>query len=72
MYGIRYDFVDYNVTFALIKAFVFAFLIASIAAYKGYYTRGGALEVGQASTNAVTNSCIAVLLADYMLAQILL
>ena len=56
----------------MIKAVVFAFLISSISAYKGYYTEGGALEVGIASTSAVTNSCIAILLADYLLAQLLL
>ena len=70
--GIRYDFVEYNVKFALIKATVFAFLVAAISAYKGYYTTGGALEVGRSSTAAVTNSCIAILLADYLLAQLLL
>lgn len=72
VYGIRYDFNEFNVPFALIKAFVFAFLITTISAYKGYNTRGGALEVGVASTSAVTNGCIAILLADYLLAQLLL
>jgi phospholipid/cholesterol/gamma-HCH transport system permease protein len=72
IYGIRLDFNQFTVTFALIKAVVFAFLISSISAFKGYYTKGGALEVGIASTNAVTNSCIAVLLADYLLVQLLL
>lgn len=72
VYGIRADFIEYNVTFALIKSLVFAFLIASISSYKGYYTVGGALEVGKASTSAVTNSCIALLAADYLLAQLLL
>jgi phospholipid/cholesterol/gamma-HCH transport system permease protein len=72
IYGIRADFNQYNVTFALIKSVVFAFLIASISSFQGFYTRGGALEVGKSSTNAVTNSCIAVLLADFILAQLLL
>lgn len=72
IYGIQIDFNQFMVTFALIKAFIFAFLVASISAFKGYYTRGGALEVGQASTQAVTSSCIAILLADYLLAQLLL
>lgn len=72
VYGIRADFNEFTVTFALIKSVVFAFLIASISAYKGFYTQGGALEVGIASTNAVTNSSIAILLADYLLAQLLL
>lgn len=70
--GIRSQFIEFNVFFALIKAVVFAFLVASISAYKGYFTSGGALEVGQSSTAAVTNSCIAILLADYLLAQLLL
>lgn len=72
IYGIRYVFNEYMVTFALIKAFVFAFLISSISCFKGYYTQGGALEVGISSTAAVTTSVIAVLLSDYFLAELLL
>jgi phospholipid/cholesterol/gamma-HCH transport system permease protein len=72
VYGIRYAFNEYFITFALIKSFVFAFLISSISSFKGYYTQGGALEVGIASTSAVTTSIIAVLLADYFLAYLLL
>ncbi|ALD21171.1 MlaE family ABC transporter permease [Hymenobacter sp. DG25A] len=70
--GIRTDFIPYNITFALIKSVVFAFLVSAISAYKGYYTKGGALEVGAASTGAVTNSIIAILIADYVLAALLL
>lgn len=72
IYGLRADFIEFNVTFALIKSVVFAFLVASISSYKGYSTTGGALEVGHASTSAVTNSCIAILTADYLLAELLL
>jgi phospholipid/cholesterol/gamma-HCH transport system permease protein len=72
IYGIRYAFNEFFITFALIKSFVFAFLIASISSFKGYYTHGGALEVGIASTQAVTASIIAILLADYFLAYLLL
>ncbi len=72
IYGIRNGFQEFNIWFALIKSVVFAFLISSISAYQGYYTKGGALEVGQSSTTAVTNSCIAILFADYLLAQLLL
>ncbi|WMJ74896.1 ABC transporter permease [Cytophagaceae bacterium ABcell3] len=70
--GIRYGFQEYNIVFAIIKSLVFAFLISSISAYQGFYTKGGALEVGHSSTQAVTHSCIAVLLADYLLANLLL
>jgi len=72
VYGIRSSFNEYTVTFALIKSLVFAFLISSISCFKGYYTKGGALEVGISSTNAVTSSVIAVLVSDYLLAQLLL
>ncbi len=72
VYGLRAQFIPFNVTFALIKSYVFAFLIASISSFTGYYTKGGALEVGKASTTAVTTSCIAILCADYLLAQLLL
>ena len=71
IYGLRFYFDSYAITFALIKSFVFAFLISSISSFKGYYTQGGALEVGFATTAAVTSSIIAVLLSDYLLAQLL-
>ena len=70
--GLRIVYNSFTIWFALIKAYVFSFLITSISSFKGYYTEGGALEVGRASTNAVTNSCIAILLADFILANILL
>lgn len=72
IYGIRFEFNEYTVTFALIKSLVFAFLVSSISSFKGFYTSGGAVEVGKASTSAVTQSVIAVLTADYLLAQLLL
>jgi phospholipid/cholesterol/gamma-HCH transport system permease protein len=70
--GIRDQFIPYNITFALIKSVVFAFLISSISSFRGYYTSGGALEVGAASTAAVTNSVIAILIGDFVLANLLL
>ncbi|RDC61985.1 MlaE family ABC transporter permease [Adhaeribacter pallidiroseus] len=70
--GIRDEFVPYNIVFSLIKSVVFAFLIAAISSFEGFSTKGGALEVGASSTNAVTKSIIAVLIADFVLAQLLL
>ncbi len=67
IYGIRADFNEFNVAFAIIKSVVFAFLVSSISSFKGYFTKGGALEVAMSSTIAVTNSCIAILVADYLL-----
>ncbi len=56
----------------LIKAFIFAFLITSLSSFQGYYTVGGALEVGEAGTKAVTKICIAILFFDLVIAQIFL
>ena len=72
IYGLRSSYNPFTITFALIKSFVFAFLVASISSYKGYNTQGGALGVGVSSTQAVTTSVIALLIADYLLAQLLL
>lgn len=70
--GLKEFFVPYNVTFALTKAYVFSFIISSIPAFYGYYVKGGALEIGRASTKAVVVSCVMVLFADYILAALLL
>lgn len=70
--GLREGFNAYNVFFSLVKAYVFAYLISSIPAYYGYNVKGGALEIGRASTKAVVVSCIMILLADYVLSALLL
>jgi phospholipid/cholesterol/gamma-HCH transport system permease protein len=70
--GIQYLFYPYYVTFSLIKSLVFGFLVASVPAYFGYYVQGGALEVGKASTRAVVNTNILILLFDLILTRLLL
>ena len=70
--GLLEYFVPFNVIFALIKAYVFAFIISSIPAFYGYYVKGGALEIGRASTKAVVVSCILILFADFVLSALLL
>lgn len=72
LYGVQYDFRLYNVIYALIKTVAFAFIISSVAAYHGYYTRGGALEVGRSSTSAVVYSSLLILLFNFILTQLLL
>lgn len=72
IYGIQYDFRPYNVVYALIKTEVFAFIITSVSAYCGYFTQGGALEVGRSSTKAVVYSSIIILLFNVILTQLLL
>ncbi len=70
--GIRWLFVPYYITFSLIKTLFFGFLVASVPAYFGYFVQGGALEVGKASTKAVVNTNILILLFDLILTRLLL
>ncbi len=72
IYGITYQFIPYNVVYALIKSAAFAFIIASVPAYHGYYTRGGALEVGRSSTKGVVYSSVLILTFDLILTKLLL
>jgi phospholipid/cholesterol/gamma-HCH transport system permease protein len=70
--GLTSNFNSFTVTIAMVKAVTFAIIITTISAYQGFYTNGGALEVGQSSTKAVVISCITILAADYIIAQLLL
>lgn len=70
--GLLQSFIPKNVWFALAKAYTFAFIISSVSAFYGYNVKGGALEIGRASTTAVITSCILILFADFILASILL
>jgi phospholipid/cholesterol/gamma-HCH transport system permease protein len=70
--GLLENFIPYNVVFALSKSYTYAFIISSVPAYFGYHVEGGALEIGRASTRSVIMSCILILLADYVLAALLL
>ncbi len=70
--GLLMSFIPYNVFFAIIKGYAFAFIISSIPCFYGYYVQGGALEIGRASTKAVVVSCITLLFADYILSALLL
>jgi phospholipid/cholesterol/gamma-HCH transport system permease protein len=70
--GIQSFFVPFEIFYALIKTVVFAFIITSVSGYHGFYTHGGALEVGQASTKAVVYSSILIIVANLVLTQLLL
>lgn len=69
--GIQYMFTPYYVYFSLIKTLFFGFLVATIPSYFGYYVEGGAFEVGAASTRAVVNTNIMILVFDLILTQLL-
>jgi len=70
--GLQDTFIPFNVTFALIKTVTFAFLIVTISAYQGFYTAGGALEVGRSSTKAVVYSSTMILFSDFILTVLIL
>lgn len=72
VFGIQSFFNEWYVWYGIIKTLVFAFIITSVASFYGYYVKGGALEVGKASTNAVVSSSILILLADLILTKLLL
>ncbi len=69
--GARAYFVPYNVFMMFVKAFVFGYLLSSISCFKGYFVKGGSIELGKASTQAVVYSNIMILLADYIIAIVL-
>jgi phospholipid/cholesterol/gamma-HCH transport system permease protein len=71
MQGLRSFFIPYNLFLMLVKSIVFAFLLTSISCYQGFYVKGGSIELGKASTNAVVMSNIVILLADYIIALLL-
>jgi len=70
--GIQFAFTPYYITYSIIKSVIFAFIITSVSSFYGYTVKGGALEVGKASTDAVVNSSVLILLFDIMLTKLLL
>ena len=69
--GGRSFFEPYFVFMMFVKAVVFAFLLVTVSCFQGYYVKGGSIELGKASTNAVVYSNILILLADYFIAVLL-
>ena len=70
--GVQMDFDPFLIAYALIKTVVFAFLIATVPSYHGYYVKGGSLEVGKASTQSVVWTTVLIVIANYFLTQMLL
>lgn len=70
--GLQTDFNPFLIKYALIKTVVFAFIIATIPSYHGYYVKGGSLEVGKASTQSVVWTIVVIVVANYFLTQMLL
>ena len=72
IYGLQALFNEWYVWYGLIKSLFFAFIISLVASFFGYYVKGGALDVGKASTDGVVSSSILILLFDVILTKLLL
>ncbi len=70
--GVQTDFIPFHIIYAFIKTFAFAFILATIPSFYGYYMKGGALEVGKASTTAFVWTSVVIILLNYILTQLLL
>lgn len=70
--GLQIDFIPFHVTYAFVKTFVFAFVLATIPSFYGYYMKGGALEVGKASTTSFVWTSVVIILINYLITQLLL
>ena len=70
--GIQLDFNPFHMTYAFIKTMIFAFILATIPSFHGYYMKGGALEVGKASTTAFVWTSVVIIILNYVLTQMLL
>ena len=70
--GVQLDFIPFHITYAFIKTIVFAFVLATIPSFHGYFMKGGALEVGKASTTAFVWTSVVIILLNYVLTQLLL
>lgn len=70
--GLQDGHENYYILVMLIKCYIFAFIITSVSCFQGFYVKGGALEIGNASTRAVVNSSIFIIIANFLIAFLLL
>ncbi len=70
--GLQEDFIPFHIIYAFLKTFVFAFILGTVPSWQGYYMKGGALEVGKASTNSFVWTSVLIILANYIITQLLL
>ena len=70
--GLKMWFKPWDAWYGMIKGLSFGIAITTIACYFGFYTKGGAEGVGKSTTSTVVNSCIAIMILDYVLASLLL
>ena len=70
--GLQDSFIPFHITYAFIKTIIFAMILATIPAYHGFYMKGGALEVGKASTTAFVWTSVVIIIVNYVITQMLL
>lgn len=70
--GLQDDFIGFHLTYAFIKTILFAFILATVPSYHGYYMKGGALEVGEASTTSFVWTSVVLIITNYVVTQLLL
>lgn len=70
--GAQLEFIPFHITYAFTKTIIFAILLATIPSFHGYYMKGGALEVGKASTVSFVWTSVSIILFNYILTQLLL
>jgi phospholipid/cholesterol/gamma-HCH transport system permease protein len=70
--GLQTEFIPFHIVYAFIKTILFAFLLSTIPSFHGYYMKGGALEVGKASTVSFVWTSVMIILVNYILTQLLL
>ena len=68
----RLDFIPFHITYAFIKTSFFAFILATIPSFHGYFMTGGALDVGKASTVSFVWTSVVIILLNYFITQLLL
>jgi len=72
IHGLQQDFTPFHVTYAFIKTLVFSFILATVPSWQGYFMKGGALEVGKASTSSFVWTSVLIILSNYIITQLLL
>jgi len=72
MHGVTEDFIPFHLIYSFFKTFIFAFLLATIPSFHGYYMKGGALEVGKASTTSFVWTTVVIIIVNYITTQLLL
>ncbi|MEO0205893.1 MAG: ABC transporter permease [candidate division WOR-3 bacterium] len=69
-YGLVRNFFTRDLFGGLLKAFLFSFAISVSGCYFGFRVKGGAKEVGSATTYAVVTACVLILILDFIVALV--